>query len=84
MNAPVRSAERHQALDRLKVEDALESVRDAARFLDALNAMGSSATGSVQMLTLHDVLALIGPAATMLNASLRELSTLLEQGKGTP
>lgn len=84
MNAQFKRAAHRPTVDSVSVADALEAARDAARYLDALNAMGCSATGSVQMLTLHDVLALIGPATEMLNASLRELSVLLEQGKGTP
>lgn len=82
MNAPVTPRANLALVHRATFLDALESARDAARYLEALNAMGGSATGSVQMLTLHDVLALIGPAADMLNASLRDVSALLEHDKG--
>lgn len=81
MNAPVNPSARRSALDHMKVEDALESARDAARYLEALNAMGCSATGACQALTLHDVLALIGPAADMLKNSLRDMAALLEHDK---
>lgn len=84
MNAQINPVAHRPAVDSVSVADALESARDAARYLDALNALGCSATGSVQMLTLHDVLALIGPATDMLNASLRDLSALLDHEKRAP
>lgn len=84
MNAPIKPTVRRATLDYVKVADALESAREAARYLEALNAMGCSATGACQALTLHDVLALIAPASDMLKATLRDMDALFQHGKATP